>query len=72
MHKVDEGGIEERTWVMMLVHIDVHVRARPIGVVGGVGRELNMLVQVGKKSAYIFNLRFCSTEIFYVSVIYFS
>ena len=41
MRKGDEGGVEERTWMMTLVHIDVHVRARPIGVVGGAGRESN-------------------------------
>ena len=41
VRKADEGGVEERTWVMTLVHIDVHVRARPIGVVGGAGRESN-------------------------------
>jgi len=29
-----------------------------------------MLVQVGKKSAYILNLRFCSAGIFYVTLIY--
>ena len=41
MRKGDEGGVEEKTWMMTLVHIDVHVRARPIGVVGGAGRESN-------------------------------
>ena len=29
-----------------------------------------MLVQVGKNSAYILNLRFCSAGIFYVTLIY--
>jgi hypothetical protein len=32
--------------MMTLVHIDVHVRAPPIGVVGGAGRESNAYIYI--------------------------